>query len=157
MPIDLVIDDREGGSKSDNEEITRSSGPLDQVMSPLSLYLSLYWEYSVWCLLGHFSARRCYLHTIKTILDSIGMKISLYNVSIIGPLRFDPGTDPGEISPRKHRHKFDLLLVHFNLAIFPFSYFPPPLHHPCLLVFNQNETSSVHLYYHAATVERPNA
>ncbi|XP_036829409.1 homeobox protein Meis1-like isoform X1 [Oncorhynchus mykiss] len=30
MPIDLVIDDREGGSKSDNEEITRSSGPLDQ-------------------------------------------------------------------------------------------------------------------------------
>ncbi|CDQ95092.1 unnamed protein product [Oncorhynchus mykiss] len=155
MPIDLVIDDREGGSKSDNEEITRSSGPLDQVMSPLSL--SLYWEYSVWCLLGHFSARRCYLHTIKTILDSIGMKISLYNVSIIGPLRFDPGTDPGEISPRKHRHKLDLLLVHFNLAIFPFSYFPPPLHHLCLLVFNQNETSSVHLYYHAATVERPNA
>uniref|UniRef100_A0A8C7R6Y8 Meis homeobox 1 n=1 Tax=Oncorhynchus mykiss TaxID=8022 RepID=A0A8C7R6Y8_ONCMY len=32
MPIDLVIDDREGGSKSDNEEITRSSGPLDQVI-----------------------------------------------------------------------------------------------------------------------------
>uniref|UniRef100_A0A671QE44 Homeobox protein Meis1 n=2 Tax=Sinocyclocheilus TaxID=75365 RepID=A0A671QE44_9TELE len=31
MPIDLVIDDREGGSKSDSEEITRSSGPLDQV------------------------------------------------------------------------------------------------------------------------------
>ncbi|XP_062320497.1 homeobox protein Meis1-like [Osmerus eperlanus] len=30
MPIDLVIDDREGGSKSDSEEITRSSGPLDQ-------------------------------------------------------------------------------------------------------------------------------
>uniref|UniRef100_A0A672LU07 Homeobox protein Meis1-like n=1 Tax=Sinocyclocheilus grahami TaxID=75366 RepID=A0A672LU07_SINGR len=28
MPIDLVIDDREGGSKSDSEEITR---PLDQV------------------------------------------------------------------------------------------------------------------------------
>uniref|UniRef100_A0A673YXE5 Meis homeobox 1 n=1 Tax=Salmo trutta TaxID=8032 RepID=A0A673YXE5_SALTR len=41
MPIDLVIDDREGGSKSDNEEITRSSGPLDQVMSHLSLCLSL--------------------------------------------------------------------------------------------------------------------
>uniref|UniRef100_A0A8C1IHB1 Meis homeobox 1 b n=1 Tax=Cyprinus carpio TaxID=7962 RepID=A0A8C1IHB1_CYPCA len=31
MPIDLVIDDREGGSKSDSEEITRSSGHLDQV------------------------------------------------------------------------------------------------------------------------------
>uniref|UniRef100_A0A7N8XRJ9 Meis homeobox 1 n=1 Tax=Mastacembelus armatus TaxID=205130 RepID=A0A7N8XRJ9_9TELE len=30
MPIDLVIDDREGGSKSDSEEITRSSVPLDQ-------------------------------------------------------------------------------------------------------------------------------
>ncbi|XP_052007465.1 homeobox protein Meis1 isoform X1 [Xyrauchen texanus] len=30
MPIDLVIDDREGGSKSDSEDITRSSGPLDQ-------------------------------------------------------------------------------------------------------------------------------
>ncbi|XP_023680676.1 homeobox protein Meis1a isoform X1 [Paramormyrops kingsleyae] len=30
MPIDLVIDDREGGSKSDNEDITRSSGNLDQ-------------------------------------------------------------------------------------------------------------------------------
>uniref|UniRef100_A0AAY4DI64 Homeobox domain-containing protein n=1 Tax=Denticeps clupeoides TaxID=299321 RepID=A0AAY4DI64_9TELE len=30
MPIDLVIDDREGGSKSDSEEITRSSGALDQ-------------------------------------------------------------------------------------------------------------------------------
>nr|XP_006638658.1 PREDICTED: homeobox protein Meis1 isoform X1 [Lepisosteus oculatus] len=30
MPIDLVIDDREGGSKSDSEEITRSSGNLDQ-------------------------------------------------------------------------------------------------------------------------------
>ncbi|KPP58558.1 hypothetical protein Z043_123604, partial [Scleropages formosus] len=31
MPIDLVIDDREGGSKSDSEDISRSSGPLDQV------------------------------------------------------------------------------------------------------------------------------
>uniref|UniRef100_A0A4W6DVX0 Meis homeobox 1 b n=1 Tax=Lates calcarifer TaxID=8187 RepID=A0A4W6DVX0_LATCA len=30
MPIDLVIDDREGGSKSDSEEITRSSVALDQ-------------------------------------------------------------------------------------------------------------------------------
>uniref|UniRef100_A0A8B9H1W4 Homeobox domain-containing protein n=1 Tax=Astyanax mexicanus TaxID=7994 RepID=A0A8B9H1W4_ASTMX len=30
MPIDLVIDEREGGSKSDSEEISRSSGPLDQ-------------------------------------------------------------------------------------------------------------------------------
>ncbi|KAA8583534.1 hypothetical protein FQN60_014742, partial [Etheostoma spectabile] len=36
MPIDLVIDDREGGSKSDSEEITRSSVALDQVA-----YLSL--------------------------------------------------------------------------------------------------------------------
>ncbi|XP_035028407.1 homeobox protein Meis1b isoform X2 [Hippoglossus stenolepis] len=31
MPIDLVIDDREGGSKSDTEEITRSSVALDQL------------------------------------------------------------------------------------------------------------------------------
>ncbi|XP_075870210.1 homeobox protein Meis1-like [Nelusetta ayraudi] len=30
MPIDLVIDDREGGSKSDSEEISRSSVALDQ-------------------------------------------------------------------------------------------------------------------------------
>ncbi|XP_018606469.1 homeobox protein Meis1a isoform X2 [Scleropages formosus] len=30
MPIDLVIDDREGGSKSDSEDITRSSGNLEQ-------------------------------------------------------------------------------------------------------------------------------
>ncbi|RXM30483.1 Homeobox protein Meis2 [Acipenser ruthenus] len=32
MPIDLVIDDREGGSKSDSEEITRSSGNHDQTL-----------------------------------------------------------------------------------------------------------------------------
>lgn len=31
MPIDLVIDERECGSKSDSEEITRSSVALDQV------------------------------------------------------------------------------------------------------------------------------
>ncbi|KAK1802629.1 hypothetical protein P4O66_004274 [Electrophorus voltai] len=31
MPIDLVVDDREGGSKSDSDEFTRSSGPVDQV------------------------------------------------------------------------------------------------------------------------------
>ncbi|KAJ8002171.1 hypothetical protein DPEC_G00177050 [Dallia pectoralis] len=31
MPIDLVIDDRDGGNKSDSEDFTRSSGPLDQV------------------------------------------------------------------------------------------------------------------------------
>uniref|UniRef100_A0A8D0CWU3 Meis homeobox 1 n=1 Tax=Sander lucioperca TaxID=283035 RepID=A0A8D0CWU3_SANLU len=37
MPIDLVIDDREGGSKSDSEEITRSSVALDQVA-----YISLF-------------------------------------------------------------------------------------------------------------------
>ncbi|KAK1791456.1 hypothetical protein P4O66_013469 [Electrophorus voltai] len=37
MPIDLVIDEREGGSKSDSEEITRSSGPLDQVRGDPSL------------------------------------------------------------------------------------------------------------------------
>ncbi|KAL4639919.1 homeobox protein Meis1 isoform X1 [Arapaima gigas] len=30
MPIDLVIDDREGGSKSDSEDISRSSANLDQ-------------------------------------------------------------------------------------------------------------------------------
>ncbi|MGH0148296.1 UNVERIFIED_CONTAM: hypothetical protein FKN15_012620 [Acipenser sinensis] len=39
MPIDLVIDDREGGSKSDSEEITRSSGNLDQVCQIFSLAL----------------------------------------------------------------------------------------------------------------------
>ncbi|KPP75603.1 hypothetical protein Z043_105135, partial [Scleropages formosus] len=33
MPIDLVIDDREGGSKSDSEDITRSSGNLEQSLS----------------------------------------------------------------------------------------------------------------------------
>lgn len=38
MPIDLVIDEREGGSKSDSEEITRSSGPLDQVQWRLSAF-----------------------------------------------------------------------------------------------------------------------
>ncbi|KAJ8365904.1 hypothetical protein SKAU_G00147350 [Synaphobranchus kaupii] len=36
MPIDLVIDDREGGSKSDSEDITRSSGNLDQAPEPQS-------------------------------------------------------------------------------------------------------------------------
>ncbi|TWW78392.1 Homeobox protein [Takifugu flavidus] len=35
MPIDLVIDERECGSKSDSEEITRSSVALDQCHSPL--------------------------------------------------------------------------------------------------------------------------
>ncbi|TKC42153.1 hypothetical protein EI555_003594 [Monodon monoceros] len=34
MPIDLVIDDREGGSKSDSEDITRSANLTDQ-MAPL--------------------------------------------------------------------------------------------------------------------------
>lgn len=34
MPIDLVIDERECGSKSDSEEITRSSVALDQVHPP---------------------------------------------------------------------------------------------------------------------------
>ncbi|XP_042314025.1 homeobox protein Meis1 [Sceloporus undulatus] len=31
MPIDLVIDDREGGSKSDSEDITRSANLTDQI------------------------------------------------------------------------------------------------------------------------------
>ncbi|XP_071244903.1 homeobox protein Meis1-like [Salvelinus alpinus] len=31
MPIDLVIDDRDVGNKSDSEDFTRSSGPLDQI------------------------------------------------------------------------------------------------------------------------------
>lgn len=31
MPIDLVIDDREGGSKSDSEDVTRSANLTDQV------------------------------------------------------------------------------------------------------------------------------
>ncbi|XP_030635820.1 homeobox protein Meis1a [Chanos chanos] len=31
MPIDLVIDDRDGGSKSDNDEFSRTSGTNDQV------------------------------------------------------------------------------------------------------------------------------
>ena len=38
MPIDLVIDEREGGSKSDSEEISRSSGPLDQVRASFSSF-----------------------------------------------------------------------------------------------------------------------
>lgn len=54
MPIDLVIDDREGGSKSDSEEITRS-GPLDQVRPPLfGGARALPPGYSA--ILGHYSA-----------------------------------------------------------------------------------------------------
>lgn len=53
MPIDLVIDEREGGSKSDSEEITRSSGPLDQVE----------WRRSTFT--GVTLLARAYLHAIK--------------------------------------------------------------------------------------------
>lgn len=53
MPIDLVIDEREGGSKSDSEEITRSSGPLDQVQWRLSAFP------------GVTLLARAYLHAIK--------------------------------------------------------------------------------------------
>lgn len=57
MPIDLVIDDREGGSKSDSEEITRSSVALDQVLLTLSLCVCVCVSpagYSA--ILGHYSA-----------------------------------------------------------------------------------------------------
>lgn len=38
MPMDLVVDDREGSSKSDSEEFSRTSGgPADQV-SPVFFY-----------------------------------------------------------------------------------------------------------------------
>ncbi|KAB0403814.1 hypothetical protein E2I00_013314, partial [Balaenoptera physalus] len=37
MPIDLVIDDREGGSKSDSEDITRSANLTDQWKSPVQV------------------------------------------------------------------------------------------------------------------------
>jgi len=30
MPIDLVVDDKEGGSRSDGEEFTRTPGGTDQ-------------------------------------------------------------------------------------------------------------------------------
>lgn len=53
MPIDLVIDEREGGSKSDSEEITRSSGPLDQVT----------WRRFAWTEVTPLA--RAYLHAIK--------------------------------------------------------------------------------------------
>lgn len=38
MPIDLVVDDKEGGSRSDGEEFTRTPGGAEQA----SLYLYFY-------------------------------------------------------------------------------------------------------------------
>lgn len=38
MPIDLVIEDRDGGSKSDSEDVTRSATLTDQVSRPEDLY-----------------------------------------------------------------------------------------------------------------------
>lgn len=76
MPIDLVIDDREGGSKSDSEEITRSSGPLDQVCGGSFLLFCVEEKMqAIQCVFWVTTLPRCYLHTIKAVLASIGMKI----------------------------------------------------------------------------------
>lgn len=87
MPIDLVIDERECGSKSDSEEITRSSVALDQVHpSPSFAGYSL--------ILGH-----SYLHNDYGLLHSIHRNEEIgNNVAIIGPLRPEPGTDPGRLA-----------------------------------------------------------
>uniref|UniRef100_A0A8C7X2J9 Meis homeobox 1 n=1 Tax=Oryzias sinensis TaxID=183150 RepID=A0A8C7X2J9_9TELE len=71
MPIDLVIDDREGGSKSDSEEITRSVA-LDQV-------------------------RAAILHVIKppsppTLPPCRTEDRHLNNSAVIAPLRLEPLT-----------------------------------------------------------------
>ncbi len=79
MPIDLVIDDREGGSKSDSEEITRSSVALDQVHLSLSLSLSPQCVCVCVCVFSLLAIQlfwvttplRCYLHMIKAVLHSI--------------------------------------------------------------------------------------
>lgn len=39
MPIDLVVDDKEGGSRSDGEEFTRTPGGAEQ--ASLHLYISI--------------------------------------------------------------------------------------------------------------------
>lgn len=53
MPIDLVIDDREGGSKSDSEDITRSANLTDQVCA---FQFQHPWEKNLYayCLLDHY-------------------------------------------------------------------------------------------------------
>lgn len=91
MPIDLVIDERECGSKSDSEEITRSSVALDQVQPPPPPSPSLA-GYSL--ILGH-----SYLHNDCGLLHSIHRNEEIgNNVAIIGPLRPEPGTDPGRLA-----------------------------------------------------------
>lgn len=91
MPIDLVIDERECGSKSDSEEITRSSVALDQVPPPLPSPPPP--GYSP--ILGHSS----YLHNDSGLLHSIHRNEEIgNNVAIIGPLRPEPGTDPGRLA-----------------------------------------------------------
>lgn len=40
MPIDLVVDDKEGGSRSDGEEFTRTPGGAEQ--ASLHLYISIF-------------------------------------------------------------------------------------------------------------------
>ena len=56
MPIDLVIDDREGGSKSDSEDITRAANLTDQVRTRFSISASLGWggDLHAYCLLDHY-------------------------------------------------------------------------------------------------------
>lgn len=68
MPIDLVIDDREGGSKSDSEEITRSSGPLDQVREGVHFFSGHSDR-----LLGHFLCLIVICIRLR-LLNSIGLK-----------------------------------------------------------------------------------
>ena len=97
MPIDLVIDERECGSKSDSEEITRSSVALDQVPPPLSLSLSPPSPPGYSPILGHSS----YLHNDSELLHSIHRNEEIgNNVAIIGPLRPEPGSDPGRLAAK---------------------------------------------------------
>lgn len=67
------------------------------------------------------------------------MKKFLNNAAIIGPLRLEPGTDPGRLARKKHRHKLDLFHVDFNLA--PLSTLPSSLP----LLSDQSETLSARL------------
>ena len=74
MPIDLVIDDREGGSKSDSEDITRSANLTDQVCA---FQFQHPWEKKKICM--HIACRVTstsfyYLHMIKSLLDTFPSK-----------------------------------------------------------------------------------
>jgi len=114
MPIDLVIDDREGGSKSDSEDITRSANLTDQVWSrQRRTRWNLYADRS----LGHY-ASFYYLHMIKSLLDKFPSKWKfLNNVAIIASLRLAPGFDLARWACKSIACKLDLFLVAFNFCL----------------------------------------